>query len=66
MAAQQVGKQGFSSHVEAVLRRRIEQANLAELVDEYTSAESGFTAEELAAARADLYGTKGSDTGHPA
>jgi hypothetical protein len=61
-----VGKRGFSSYVEAALRRQIEQDNLAELVDEYTSTEGGFTAEELAAARADLYGTKGSDAGHAA
>lgn len=29
-----VGKRGFSSYVEAALRRQIEQDNLAELVDE--------------------------------
>ena len=56
-----VGKRGFSSYVEAALRRQIEQDNLAELVDEYTSTEGDFAAEELAAARADLYGTKGPD-----
>ena len=59
-----VGKRGFSSYVEAALRRQIEQDNLAELVDEYTSTEGDFTAEELAGARADLYGTKGADAGH--
>jgi hypothetical protein len=37
-----VGKRGFSSYVEAALRRQIEQDNLAELVDEYTSAEGDF------------------------
>jgi hypothetical protein len=61
-----VGKRGFSSYVEAALRRQIEQDNLAELVDEYTSAEGDFSAEELAAARADLYGTKGADAGSAA
>jgi hypothetical protein len=58
-----VGKRGFSSYVEAALRRQIEQDNLAELVDEYTSTEGDFTAEELAEARADLYGTKDADAG---
>lgn len=58
-----VGKRGFSSYVEAALRRQIEQDNLAELIDEYTDTEVGFTAEELAAARRALYGT-GSDAGH--
>ena len=61
-----VGKRGFSSYVEAALRRQIEQDNLAELVDEYTGTEGDFSAEELAAARADLYGTKGAGAGHAA
>jgi hypothetical protein len=61
-----VGKRGFSSYVEAALLRQIEQDNLAELVDEYTSTEGDFTAEELAAARADLYGAEGADAGHAA
>lgn len=61
-----VGKRGFSSYVEAALRRQIEQDNLAELIDEYTDIEGGFTAEELAAARAALYGAEGSDSGHAA
>ena len=51
-----VGKRGFSSYVETALRRQIEQDNLAELVDDYTSTEGDFTAEEMTAARADLYG----------
>jgi ribosomal protein L15 len=51
-----VGKRGFSSYLEAALRRQIEDDNLAELIDEYTGTEGEFTAEELAAARADLYG----------
>jgi hypothetical protein len=55
-----VGKRGFSSYVEAALRRQIEQDKLAELVDEYTSAEGEFTAGEMAAARADLYGAEDS------
>jgi hypothetical protein len=42
------------------------QDNLAELIDEYTDTEGGFTAEELAAARAALYGAEGSDSGHAA
>jgi hypothetical protein len=61
-----VGKRGFSAYVEAALRRQIEQDNLAELVDEYTSAERDFTPEELAAARAKLYGTEDAGTGHAA
>jgi hypothetical protein len=61
-----VGKRGFSSYVEAALRRQIEQDNLAELIDEYTDTEGGFTAEELATARAALYGAEGSDSGHAA
>lgn len=61
-----VGKRGFSSYVEAALRRQIEQDNLAELIDEYTGTEGAFTAEELAAARADLYGPEGADAGHAA
>lgn len=61
-----VGKRGFSAYVEAALRRQIEQDDLAELIDEYTRTEGEFTAEELAAARADLYGTEGADTGHAA
>jgi hypothetical protein len=59
-----VGKRGFSAYVEAALRRQIEQDNLTELVDEYTSTEGEFTPEELAAARAELYGTEGAGTGH--
>jgi hypothetical protein len=61
-----VGKRGFSAYVEAALRRQIEQDNLAELVDEYTSAEGDFTPEELAAARADLYGSEDVGAGHAA
>lgn len=61
-----VGKRGFSSYVETALRRQIEQDNLAELIDEYTSTEGEFTAEELAVARAELYGIKSSDAGHAA
>lgn len=61
-----VGKRGFSAYVEAALRRQIEQDNLAEIIEEYTSAEGEFTAEELAAARADLYGSQGADAGHAA
>jgi hypothetical protein len=61
-----VGKRGFSSYLEAALRRQIEQDNLAELVREYTSAEGDFSAEELSAAHAELYGTDGSDAGHAA
>jgi hypothetical protein len=55
-----VGKRGFSSYVEAALRRQIEQDSLAELVDEYTSAEGDFTDEEMVVARADLYGAESS------
>jgi len=61
-----VGKRGFSAYVEAALRRQIEQDNLAELVDEYTGAEGEFTAEELAAARAELYGSANAGSGHAA
>jgi hypothetical protein len=62
-----VGKRGFSSYLEAALRRQIEQDNLAELVGEYTSTEGDFSAEELAAARAELYGTHGAGAaGHVA
>jgi hypothetical protein len=61
-----VGKRGFSSYVEAALRRQIEQDNLAELVAEYARTAGEFTAEELAAARAELYGTEGSDAGNAA
>ena len=52
-----VGKRGFSAYVEAALCRQIEQDNLAELVDEYTGSDGAFTAEELAVARAELYGS---------
>jgi hypothetical protein len=55
------GNRGFSSYLEAALRRQIELDNLAELVDKYTSAHGEFTADELAAARADLYGTGNAD-----
>jgi hypothetical protein len=55
-----VGRRGFSSYVEAALRRQIEQDNLAELVDDYTSTQGDFSAEEMAAARTDLYGAEGS------
>lgn len=61
-----VGKRGFSAYVEAALRRQIEQDNLAELVDEYTSTEGDFTPEELAAARAELYGAEDAGTGQAA
>jgi hypothetical protein len=46
-----LGKRGFSSYLEAALRRQLEQDNLAELVSEYTGTAGDFTAEELAAAR---------------
>jgi hypothetical protein len=61
-----VGRRGFSSYVEAALRRQIEQDNLAELVDEYTRAEGDFTEEEMAAARAALYGSEGQGAGRVA
>ena len=61
-----VGKRGFSSYLEAALRRQLEQDNLAELVNEYVSTEGDFTAAELAAARAELYGSEDSDAGHAA
>jgi hypothetical protein len=61
-----VGKRGFSSYVEAALRRQIEQDNLSELIDDYTRTEGDFTAEEMAAARAALYGAEGGDAGHVA
>lgn len=54
---ERVGRRGFSAYLEAALRRQIEQDNLAELVAEYTSTEGEFTPDELAAARAELYGT---------
>jgi hypothetical protein len=44
-------------------RRQIEQDNLAELIEEYAGAIGGFTADELAAARAALYGDAGADAG---
>ena len=52
-----VGKRGFSAYLEAALRHQLEQDNLAELVSEYTSDAGEFTPGELAAARAELYGT---------
>jgi hypothetical protein len=61
-----IGKRGFSAYVEAALRRQVEQDNLAELVDEYTSTKGDFTPEEQAAARAELYGTEDAGTGHAA
>jgi hypothetical protein len=61
-----VGRRGFSSYVEAALRRQIEQDNLAELVSEYIAAEGEFTPEELAAARVDLYGSEGQGAGRVA
>jgi hypothetical protein len=60
------GQRGLSSCVEAVPRRQIGQDNRAELIDEYTSTESEFTVEELAAARDELYGAKASDAGQAA
>jgi ribosomal protein L15 len=59
-----VGKRGFSSYVEAALRRQIEHDNLAELIDEYTESEGAFTADELAAARTALYGAERPSGGH--
>lgn len=56
-----VGNRGFSSYLEAALRRQIEQDNLAELVNEYTRTHGDFTPEELAAARARLYGSASAD-----
>ncbi|HLX48559.1 MAG TPA: hypothetical protein VKS82_09515 [Streptosporangiaceae bacterium] len=61
-----VGKRGFSSYVEAALRRQIEQDNLAELIDEYTRAEGDFTQKELATARAELYGSEEQGAGRVA
>jgi hypothetical protein len=58
-----VGRRGFSSYVEAALRRQIEQDNLGELVDEYTRTRGEFSAEELAAARSDLYGDEDASAG---
>jgi hypothetical protein len=59
-----VGKRGFSSYLEAALHRQIEQDKLAELIDEYTGREGEFTADEMTAARADLYGSANANTGH--
>jgi hypothetical protein len=56
-----VGKRGFSSYLEAALRRQLEQDNLAELVSEYTGTEGDFTPEELATARDSLYGSGSAD-----
>lgn len=57
-----VGRRGFSSYLEAAVRRQIEQDLLGELVDEYTRTHGDFTAEELAAARANMYGDEDAGT----
>jgi hypothetical protein len=51
------GKREFSAYVESSLRRQIERDNLRELIDAYTREHGDFTEEEMAAARASLYGT---------
>jgi hypothetical protein len=54
---ERTGKREFSAYVEDALRRKIERENLRELIDDYTSRHGDFTAEEMAAARAALFGT---------
>jgi hypothetical protein len=54
MSAEQAARED-GSHPEPGVRG-VEQDKLAELIDEYTGTHGAFTAEELAAARADLYG----------
>lgn len=49
-------KRGVSSFVEEALARAIERHNLGTYLDWYEQEHGAFTPEELAAARADLYG----------
>lgn len=52
-----VGKRGVSAYIEAAVQRQIERDNLQELIDDHASRHGDFTAEELAAAEAELFGT---------
>jgi hypothetical protein len=54
---ERTGKREFSAYVEDALRHKIERENLRELIDDYTSRHGDFTEEEMAAARAALFGT---------
>lgn len=50
------GKRGFSAFVEAAVTREIQRARLKEIIDDHVSRHGEFTAEELAAADALLFG----------
>jgi hypothetical protein len=54
---ERIGKREFSAYVEAALDRKIAFDKLDELIHDYTSRHGEFTEEEMAAARASLFGT---------
>lgn len=51
------GKREFSAYVEAALERQIAFDKIDELLEDYVSRHGPFTEEEMAKARADLFGT---------
>jgi len=52
------GKREFSAYVEAALERQIAFDKIDELIEDYVSRHGPFTNEEMAQARADLFGTE--------
>ncbi|MGD0556692.1 MAG: hypothetical protein ABSA93_17170 [Streptosporangiaceae bacterium] len=56
---ERTGKREFSAYVEEALERKIAFEKLDELIKDYTDEHGEFTEQELAAARASLYGTAG-------
>jgi hypothetical protein len=54
---ERTGKREFSAYVEDALQNKIAFEKLDELLEDYTSRHGDFTEEEIAAARAALFGT---------
>ncbi|WP_419995083.1 hypothetical protein [Streptomyces boninensis] len=52
-----VGKRGVSSYVEAAVRRQIERDNLQALVEANEEIHGELTAQEIQAAREEIYGS---------
>lgn len=53
---QRVGKRGVSAYVEAAVRRQIERDHLRELIEANEAIHGEVTAEEIQAAREEIYG----------
>lgn len=53
---QRVGKRGVSAYVEAAVRRQIERDHLRELIEANEAIHGEITADEIQAAREEIYG----------